>query len=223
VRKYIKALTPTTEFVVVVVVAFSYFMFGSLHRAVHPDGTVHHSHAGLAAMVVYEVFLIVVLAPFLALRGWTLERIGLVPGLKDTGIGFLLLVAVYLVWWFVWDVSSALSPSLAQTMTASSAKLVAASVPIVLAGIVSIVNPVFEECFVVGYVMSALRGRWPPVVGVNASVMLRLLYHLYQGPLGVLSVIPTGLIFSYWYARTGRLWPLVVAHAALDLVGLLSA
>lgn len=222
-REYIKALTPTTEFVVVLIVAFGYFIVGSLFHALHPSAQPNHSHFGLLVLVGYEMALIAILAPFLALRGWTLERVGLIAGLKDTGIGLLLVIAVYLVWTIVWNLSRILSPDLVRAMTASGANVVAPHVPFAIAGIVSIVNPLFEEGFVVGYVMSALRNKWPPLVCVNASVALRLLYHLYQGPLGVLSIIPTGLIFSSWYARTGRLWPLIVAHGLLDLIGMLSA
>ena len=221
-REYIRGLTPATEFVVVVLVAFGYLIFGSILSVLHSGAGSHHSHASLIALVVYEAVLIAVLAAFLNLRGWTIERIGLVPGPKDTGIGILLFIAANLTWLFVWQVTSALSPGLAQTIAAASAKVVAPGVPVALAVVVSIVNPVFEEGFVAGYVMSALRHKWSPLVCVNASVGLRLLYHLYQGPLGVLSIVPTGLIFAYWYVRTGRLWPLIVAHALLDLLALLS-
>lgn len=55
---------------------------------------------------------------------------------------------------------------------------------------------------------------------VNISAAIRLSYHLYQGAAGVLSVVPIGLLFAYWFARTRQLWPLIVAHAILDLVGL---
>jgi membrane protease YdiL (CAAX protease family) len=27
-------------------------------------------------------------------------------------------------------------------------------------------------------------------------------------------------LFAYWYARTGRLWPAVIAHGLLDFFGL---
>ena len=37
---------------------------------------------------------------------------------------------------------------------------------------------------------------------------------------GVLGIVPMALLFAYWYAHTRRLWPLIVAHAILDLVGL---
>jgi membrane protease YdiL (CAAX protease family) len=89
--------------------------------------------------------------------------------------------------------------------------------------LVSPVNAFFEEVFVCGYVMTALHRKENVWFALNASVAIRLLYHLYQGPLGVLSVIPFGLIFGYWYARTGRLWPVIVAHSAIDVVGMLAA
>jgi hypothetical protein len=57
--------------------------------------------------------------------------------------------------------------------------------------------------------------------GVNVSVAIRLLYHLYQGGIGVIGIIPFGLIFAWWYARIGRLWPLFVAHGLTDAAGLL--
>ena len=47
-----------------------------------------------------------------------------------------------------------------------------------------------------------------------------MFYHFYQGALGVLSITPMGPLFAYWFARTGRLWPLVVAHALQDFTAL---
>ena len=45
-----------------------------------------------------------------------------------------------------------------------------------------------------------------PVVSVatavNISAAIRLSYHLYQGVAGVLSVVPMGLLFAIWFART---------------------
>jgi membrane protease YdiL (CAAX protease family) len=45
-------------------------------------------------------------------------------------------------------------------------------------------------------------------------------YHLYQGVLGALTIAPVGLLFAYWYVRSGRLWPLIVAHGLIDFIGL---
>jgi CAAX protease family protein len=78
-----------------------------------------------------------------------------------------------------------------------------------------------EELFLCGYIVTALKERDSSVTAVNVSVAIRLVYHLYQGAIGVLTIIPLGLIFSWWYARTGRLWPVLVAHAVFDLTSLL--
>jgi membrane protease YdiL (CAAX protease family) len=32
-----------------------------------------------------------------------------------------------------------------------------------------------------------------------------------------------GLMSGYWYAKTGRLWPVIVAHSAMDMLAMLSA
>jgi membrane protease YdiL (CAAX protease family) len=52
------------------------------------------------------------------------------------------------------------------------------------------------------------------------SVAIRVLYHLYQGPASA-GIIPIGFVFAYWYARTGRLWPAVIAHGLMDFFGLI--
>ena len=53
---------------------------------------------------------------------------------------------------------------------------------------------------------------------MNVSTAIRLSYHLYQGAAGVISIITTGLIFGYWFARTRQLRPLVAAHGYLNFV-----
>ncbi len=55
-------------------------------------------------------------------------------------------------------------------------------------------------------------------MAVNVSAVIRLSYHLYQGVAGVLAIVPLGLLFGFWFARTRQLWPLIVAHAILDFV-----
>jgi membrane protease YdiL (CAAX protease family) len=86
----------------------------------------------------------------------------------------------------------------------------------------SIVNPLFEETFVTGYIVSTLKQHGSPRLGVNLSIAVRLLYHLYQGPFAVISIVPIGLIFAAWYCRSGRLWPLIVAHGIFDFIALMS-
>lgn len=55
---------------------------------------------------------------------------------------------------------------------------------------------------------------------VAISVAIRVSYHLYQGIPGLVAIVPIGLLFGIWFARTRQLWPLIVAHAIFDFVGL---
>jgi hypothetical protein len=57
---------------------------------------------------------------------------------------------------------------------------------------------------------------------VNASIALRMSFHLYQGPGRIPRFAILGLVFTFFYIRTGRLWPLIVAHALLEAVALLA-
>ena len=53
-----------------------------------------------------------------------------------------------------------------------------------------------------------------------AVLALRVTLHIGQGAFAFLSILPLGLIFSLYYVRTGRLWPVIGAHAMMDALGL---
>ncbi|MGV0849376.1 CPBP family intramembrane glutamic endopeptidase [Mycolicibacterium phlei] len=76
-----------------------------------------------------------------------------------------------------------------------------------------------EEVIVVGFLLTRLRQlRMSPVAAIVVTSVLRGLYHLYQGFGAGLGNLAMGLVFGYVYVRTGRLWPLIVAHAVIDAV-----
>jgi membrane protease YdiL (CAAX protease family) len=60
------------------------------------------------------------------------------------------------------------------------------------------------------------KDRVGVTTAVNVSAAIRVFYHFYQGAVGVVGIAPMALLFAYWFARTGRLWPLIVAHALTD-------
>jgi len=80
-------------------------------------------------------------------------------------------------------------------------------------------NGFAEEVVVVGYLITRLRqiGLTQPK-SVVASSILRGVYHLYQGFGAGLGNVVMGLVFGYAWSRTGRLWPLVIAHGIIDSV-----
>jgi uncharacterized protein len=90
-------------------------------------------------------------------------------------------------------------------------------IPVLL--LVAFANGWAEEVIVVGFLITRLRQlRVSPAAAVIASSVLRGLYHLYQGFGAGLGNLAMGLVFGYVYMRTGRLWPLIVAHGIIDAV-----
>lgn len=83
----------------------------------------------------------------------------------------------------------------------------------------AIANSAAEEVLVVAWLLSRLRALgWSDNRSLVASALLRGSYHLYQGFGAGLGNVVMGLIFGRYYQRTARLWPLVIAHALIDIV-----
>ena len=83
----------------------------------------------------------------------------------------------------------------------------------------AIANSGAEEVLVVAYLITRLRQLgWSENSSLLASAVLRGTYHLYQGFGGGLGNVAMGLVFGRYWQKTGRLWPLVIAHATIDSV-----
>lgn len=92
-------------------------------------------------------------------------------------------------------------------------------------------NAVAEELVVVGWLATRLRQLWgggslgdahlartTVAAVIAASALLRGAYHLYQGVGAGFGNLAMGVIFAAWFLRTGRVWPLVIAHFLIDAV-----
>jgi uncharacterized protein len=90
-------------------------------------------------------------------------------------------------------------------------------VPVLL--IAAFANGWAEEIIVVAFLLTRLKQLGVnPVAAMLASSLLRGAYHLYQGFSAGLGNIVMGLVFAYVWRRTGRLWPLIIAHGVIDSV-----
>jgi len=220
-KEIFRSLTARAEFLLVVLAAFGYLILISVLRGFDLLAQQSLSPGGLASILVFEFVVGGTLGLFLWLRGWSLSKLGLKPTAADTGVGLILLGGVLILSYAVELATLYVSPETMAHMRDIYDRLHGAAAPVGLAVAVSIVNALYEEIFVTGYVVTALKQARSDWFAVNVSVGIRLAYHLYQGQMGVLTVLPLGLIFGFWFARTGRLWPLVVAHAAMDMLALI--
>ena len=211
---YVRWLSPTAEFCIVVGVAFSLPVITSLWITL---GDVPASQAlqltehELRALVVEEALLLLMLGWFLRVRGWTVEHFAPYPSGRELAMAVGLTVVGFIVWALPWAL---LAPADAGATSAGAGL----SWSGILA--VSIINPLFEELFLCAYMLPFLASRRGPGVAVAVSLLVRLGFHTYQGPVGLLAVGLVGLVFSTFYLRTQRLWPVLIAHGVLDFIGL---
>ncbi len=83
----------------------------------------------------------------------------------------------------------------------------------------SAANAFGEEAVVVVWLVTRLRHLGlRPGGAIAASAVLRGLYHLYQGVSAGLGNLVMGVLFAWYFHRTGRRWPLVIAHFLIDAV-----
>lgn len=83
----------------------------------------------------------------------------------------------------------------------------------------SLANAFGEEVVVVAWLMTRLRHlKWSLPAIIVSSSLLRGSYHLYQGVSAGFGNIVMGIVFGWFYHRTGRVWPLVIAHFVIDAV-----
>ena len=168
--------------------------------------------ADMVTLIAHEVALAAAAGGVLWLRGWTPAHFSqpLAP-MATLGTALVLALVAQALHLGNWLLLGPPPGSVAEA--APQAGAAAASVAVVL--LFSLVNGLYEEFFLCGYLLAALRGRGAAVaLGVSAAV--RVSYHLYQDLPGVASVLTTGLVFSLYHWHRRRLGPVVLAHAALD-------
>ncbi|HTU68142.1 MAG TPA: type II CAAX endopeptidase family protein [Steroidobacteraceae bacterium] len=210
-RDVIRRLPDSMEFVIVVVGAFGQLIFSSLLSTRYIDpGAMNEM---LASALVVNVLQFAFLVWFLRLRDWTLARIGLSITVRGTLLGLALLVASVATI----VVANAVGILLQMIYSYVPRPMHAASnVDFQVLLLLTIVTAVYEELFVSGYVITALSRRRGPWVAINVSTGIRVLCHLYQGPIAVLTTVPLGLLYGYTYIRSRQLWPLILARVLLE-------
>lgn len=229
--KVVRNLSTPVEFAAVIIVAFGWFIYVSVvdyfGRPIAADAVPAETDEALIALVAQELVLLAIVAVFLRARGWSLREFDLQVSWWLSAMALLLFALDYAIYHYLYQlvvaVSIALTGSdlgLGTNLAYSESAAAAGNVSLLTMTLLSMVNPVFEEVLVVGYVMTVVQRRHGMWIAINVSTLIRLSYHLYQGPIAIVSIVPMGLLFGYYYARTGKLWPLILAHALMNFIPL---
>ena len=174
------------------------------------------SSYGLIGTLVLEGLFFAIMVPRLRRRGWRASHVSLPFRRRDIPVGMAIFVAAYAVYAVAFNLVAAFRPDIASSMRGGYAVGRPALAVVVAA---SLVNPIYEELLWLGYVVPG-PARWRVLPAVMLSLIPRCLIHMYQGWAAIVAVGPIGALYLAYFLRTGRLWPVIIAHAPQDLVGL---
>lgn len=180
----------------------------------------------LAVLAIQGVIILAGLAGLLAWRNQRFSDMGLATlrgGDFGLALGALLLIFMVnatitvLAGWM-------LDPGVVQghqDRLATIASVFTADLSLLAVALVMLFTGFYEELLARGFLLTRCRtlfaGTWPPVL---ISSVLFGLGHVYQGWFGVVQTTLVGVVFAYLVLRWGRLWPVILAHGALNTVSL---
>jgi membrane protease YdiL (CAAX protease family) len=197
---------------IVAAICFSLPILGSVQAmlAGFPDTPFHDAEA--IYLVVLEVITAGVALLYLASRHCDLASLVPRPAVAGTFAG----IGLYLI---VWLLDAIVLPAFTTDGVAQPVDRMVddSTMSPALVVVVGAVNGLWEETFLLGVLVRGLRERGLSVA-IGLPLLVRVAYHVYQGPAGTVSVLVFGLVMSAWFIRRGTLWPPVVAHAIGDIV-----
>lgn len=201
------------EAALVTAICFGWFSLSSLAAAFAGFPTSQtFSDSSLWSLLIIECVQGGIALLYLRYRGHSIFELLPTPSLKGCGLGVMLYLAGN---FFAMLVSSAFTSY--QYADQPITQIVEQSNPSLVALVaLSMVNGLYEETFLAGYLLERLRA-YGFHIALGLTTLVRLVYHLYQGPIGAVSVTAYGLVVMLFYWRFRLLWPVVFAHILADI------
>lgn len=204
--------TTPLEALTVTGMTFGMFIVMSIQAVANDFPERPFSDQSMLWMVVVELMIAVAAISFLHLRGFAVHTLQPIPTLKGAAVGVVLYAAATLIGSLV-----ALPFSAGETPQPIETMVVEATLSIPIIVLMAMINGSFEEVFLLGFLLRGLRA-YGASVALSVTLLVRLLCHLYQGPIGPIWVMGFGVVLGVYYLRTGNLWPAVFAHILGDIV-----
>jgi membrane protease YdiL (CAAX protease family) len=204
---------------IVLAIAIVPFLISSTMHVVGitPSGSGSYPLYRLLNALLIEVTALALLLYVLHQNGQSLGDIGVRFRFADIGHGILLIISSRLVFRITyWSVVWLYQLEFGHPPPRYTSPLVATGMAVSL--LFAVINPFFEELIVRAFLISEaslLTGSTG--LAVILSVLLQTSYHLYQGIPNAVGDGLMFLVFSVYYVKTRRLWPVIFAHLWLDL------
>jgi membrane protease YdiL (CAAX protease family) len=227
INQWIKSLSPFTELIIVITIGFGLFIYSSTYgfflisSNFNRSWTYRFTSQGEYSIVIYEIIALSIITWILKVRNWSLKDFNLDFAVRLIWIGLLLL--------FVRNMMGGMIFRLLEVLNVVDDKAVnhvkfAGKADFTSMVLMIVINSVYEEVLLVGYLFKRLE-KYSPVLIIGFSLLVRALFHTYQGYMMLFSIVPLGLVFGYYYYKYQKLLPLIIAHGmnnAFAFIALLS-
>ncbi|HSI49860.1 MAG TPA: type II CAAX endopeptidase family protein [Ideonella sp.] len=216
----LRTTSTPAEALLLMACCFGWFIFSSLSimsQSGSGEAGAQRMSAGftdamLINLVVIELGQSLIALSILRVRGYDLASLYPQPTLGGSAQGVLLYVTACMI---AFALSGLFTGTLHEQPIALAMAQTHVTLPVVV--LMAVVNGAFEEVFLLGFLMRGMR-QHGLAIALGLPLLVRALTHVYQGPYGVVSVLAFGLVTGLAYARTGRLYPVVLAHVLGDIV-----
>lgn len=223
-NKLIKRLSPTIELFVILIIGFGWFIYSSTRSFFVVNSDYSHSwmykitSQGYYSIVIYEIIALLIIIYILKVRDWKISDFNLTFTFRLIWIALLIMFIRNIIGNVGFKIFEAFNIVDESTDRHVQFGLEANWISMSL---IIIVNSVFEEFLLMGYLFKRLE-RYHPALIIVLSMLIRQSYHTYQGWLSIVMILPTGLVFGYYYYKHKKLWPVIIAHGFSNLIVFLS-
>jgi CAAX protease family protein len=213
----IRKLSTAAEFALMFLLCFTLPIVFSTLQLFHKAQIVRLTTKGTVSQMFFILLMMLAAACVLHLRGYDLRALGFRFSWRAVLAGVPLTIAAMILVGLTTFLVARFYPAVLDLHLNYAAQT---STGLILAFM--LVNSLFEEAAVSGYVVTALSSRGT-LLSIGASAFIRTAYHLYYGPIAVVQLLPLGLLFAFVYWKWRNLWPLMTAHTILNIFSLLVA
>ncbi|WP_052134430.1 CPBP family intramembrane glutamic endopeptidase [Collimonas arenae] len=211
-RSTLRTNTSPLEAFAISVICFGWAIYSSIQAVSAGFNGGAFTDANLMSTTVIEIIFGGIAFLILYVRGFAISTLYPTPSLTGIAVGIATyVVALGAVWIFTVPFTSSQGAQPIDSMVAQ------ASVSLSTVVLSALINGAYEEIFLLGFLLRGMRG-YGLSIAMGVSLLVRVLYHLYQGPLGAVSIFAFGLVLSLNYVRTGSLFSAVFAHVLTDII-----
>jgi membrane protease YdiL (CAAX protease family) len=215
-------LHPILEFVLILIIALGDFIISAfkwVSISANENTVITYGNSDILHLLFYETGVLLVIVFILKWQRWPFKNFGLSFSIDKITAGLVLFIANYFIYLLMFKLfgSFVLTEDGGSTSATVSFSTSLNILPLTL---FSLFNPFFEEFILVGYIVTSLRKKFGLVVCVIVSVFFRLSFHIYQGPIILLSILPMGVLFAIYFWNKKSILPLIIGHGLMDFLSI---